>query len=307
MKPIIFISCGQRKGTDEVILAKKIHDELSNLGFLPYIAVNDQSPLAIRENVFDILSRSDYFLFVDLKRDSMDVLNWTDNTTRKSIRGSLISHQELAIASFLEIPTIAFQEAGVEKYDGLIGFLQLNCIEFQDRETLPQIISGEFEKRGFVGKYQNQIQIESLECEDFATEGHPARGYFLKISNKAMRKQARNCIAFIDKIVHENNGPIRFETAELKWRGVMFPNVTIQPESFRYLDACWFFYDSEIERKIQFNVLTDSGRHIPYLWDFGKYEITFVVHSDNFPPAKATCILEYEPIPDVINMKMKDV
>jgi len=71
------------------------------------------------------LAASEYFVFVDFKRERL-------NDTIEC-RGSLFSHQELAIASFLDLEVLAFQEAGVKQSDGIMGFLQANAISFTDR------------------------------------------------------------------------------------------------------------------------------------------------------------------------------
>ena len=91
----VFISCGQSKDTDEPKIAEKISKRLTALGFDPYVAVAQQSLRGLKENIFEQLSRSEYFLFVDFKRERLE--GTSDH------RGSLFSNQELALASFLEI------------------------------------------------------------------------------------------------------------------------------------------------------------------------------------------------------------
>lgn len=68
-KARIFISCGQRKDTDEVAIANQIADKLEKeLGFeSPYIAVQEQRLEGVKENIFRRLSNSEYFLFIDFK------------------------------------------------------------------------------------------------------------------------------------------------------------------------------------------------------------------------------------------------
>src|SRR6187399_2564429 len=118
MKAKVFISCGQCKGTDEVELAQEISDRLKRLGFETYVGVSEQSLLGLRENVFAQLESSEYFLFIDFRREKF-LEGWAT-----ACRGSLFSHQELALASYLEMPVIALQEEGVKRDDGIIRFLQ---------------------------------------------------------------------------------------------------------------------------------------------------------------------------------------
>ena len=87
----------------------QIADRLELLGYVPYVAVTQQSLLAVRENVFPALRDTEYFLFLDFKREPLE------GTVPGECRGSLFSHQELAIASYLEKDLIAFQEIGVRR------------------------------------------------------------------------------------------------------------------------------------------------------------------------------------------------
>jgi hypothetical protein len=129
----IFISCGQSKESDEIHVAREISVRLEKLGFDPYIAVAEQTLRGIRENIFEQLRKSEYFLFVDFKRELL-----ADSQVH---RGSLFSHQELAIASLLEIEVAAFQEKGVKKTDGLMQFMQTNAHEFTDKNLLPDAVA----------------------------------------------------------------------------------------------------------------------------------------------------------------------
>ena len=102
MKAKVFISCGQRKNTDEVMIADQISNRLSQKGYEPYIAVQQQSLNGLKENIFNELSTSEYFVFIDFKRE---FIAFDKEALSKSIeyRGSLFCHQELALASYLDI------------------------------------------------------------------------------------------------------------------------------------------------------------------------------------------------------------
>jgi hypothetical protein len=123
----VFISCGQSRESDEIQVANGIAARLEKLGFDPYIAVAEQTLRGLKENIFEQLRKSEYFLFVDFKRELLVSME------SQVCRGSLFSHQELAIASFLNIDVLAFQEKGVKQTDGLLQFLQTNCISFTDK------------------------------------------------------------------------------------------------------------------------------------------------------------------------------
>ena len=48
----VFISCGQAKGTDEERIATEIARRLHELGFNPYIAIQEQTLRGLKENIF---------------------------------------------------------------------------------------------------------------------------------------------------------------------------------------------------------------------------------------------------------------
>src|SRR5580700_1292564 len=98
MKTRIFISCGQRKNTDEAELAQKIAERLEKeFDFDPYVAVLEQSVRGLRENIFNQLRTSEYFLFIDFRRE--EIVDSDSSATRKeaserkpAYRGSLFTH-----------------------------------------------------------------------------------------------------------------------------------------------------------------------------------------------------------------------
>src|SRR5438552_11625918 len=150
----VFISCGQSKHSDEVETAQKIARRLQELGFDPYIAVEEQTLRGLKENIFSQLEKSEYFVFVDFKREQ---LAGSDPPVH---RGSLFSHQELALASFVDIPVLAFQEKGVRPHDGILRFLQANCTPFTDRHLLPNVIADAVQERNWNSNFRNDLVLE---------------------------------------------------------------------------------------------------------------------------------------------------
>lgn len=299
----IFISCGQTKSSIEEEIAIKIKEILWNEGFDPYLAVVKQHPRSIRENIFNELKTSEYFLFIDFKREKIiEKTRGGKNEQKKEYRGSLFCHQELAIASFLEIPFIAFQQRGVKEYDGISGYLQWSPVPFDDPKELPELISNKIKKKIGEGEWmtnwKNQLIIKrnSGEFEDAKDVrfGSPpfARYYHLEVHNLNPHRQAINCYGFLEKIVNLNTRKtITPRTIELKWGGYILPDATILPNSQRHLDA--FFVLHKEPNKIRFNFLTDSDYYRLMLDEPDEYELTFRVISDNFQPAISTFYLKF--------------
>jgi len=298
----VFISCGQQKGTDEVEMAHKIAEQLQKMGFDPYIAVEQQSLEGLKESIFQRLRESEYFIFIDFKREKLGVPS--DEVVH---RGSLFSHQELAIAAFLNIEDlIAFQEEGVKKDDGILKFIQANCIPFasQDRHLLPDVVVGKVVERGWKPNWRNELMLVR-EDKDYEDTFHvlaekTSRFYHIKVQNLHKERTARHCVAYLESVEYPTGERETFEAVELKWKGVIHSYATIPPSSFpspfRYLDGFFVFHDSPNIAYIGIN---------PFIIDFsayrdrfklegpGDFKLSYVVFSENFSPAKATFELQF--------------
>ncbi len=298
----IFISCGQQKGANEVEIAHRIAERLQKMGFDPYIAVEQQSLEGLKESVFRRLRESEYFIFIDFKREKIDVAG-----NEVVHRGSLFSHQELAIAAFF--PNIedllAFQEEGVKKDDGILKFIQANCVPFasQDRHLLPDVVVGKVVERGWKPNWRNELMLvrEDKDYEDsFLVPAKKAsRFYHIKVQNLHKERTAHHCVAYLESVEYPTSERKTFETVELKWKGMIYSYATIPPSSFpspfRHFDGFFVFHDSPNIAYIGINpfIIDFSAYHDRFrLEGPGDFKLTYVVYSENFPPAKATFELQ---------------
>lgn len=281
----VFISCGQSKDTDEADVAHRIGERLEAEGFKPYIAVEQQSLRGLKENIFQELSSSEYFLFIDFKREKLSECEH---------RGSLFCHQELAIASFLEMPLLGFQEDGVKSDDGILKFVQANCTPFADKHTLHNVVADKVKEARWKPNWKNQLVMEIV--TDQPSDAYHvrakknARFFHITVRNLNPHKHARNCYAFLETGRDlSTEGSLLVESVEFKWAGYVLPNATILPSSYRNIDGFFVFHDSpNIPR---FNVFSDSTRFIPQIEGPGDYELTYVVISDNFDLVRSTFIV----------------
>ena len=149
-KAKIFLSCGQSTGNERQT-AHAIGEKLRAVGFEVDVAIEEESLIGLKENIFQHLQTSDYFLFVDFCRDKLE---------SGEHRGSLFCHQELAVASFLDLPVIGFRQAGVRKLDGIASFIQSNFREFTDTANLPDAIAIVVRERGWQPDCPNCLVLE---------------------------------------------------------------------------------------------------------------------------------------------------
>jgi hypothetical protein len=259
------------------------------LQFDAYVARTDQRLRSVPESIFEQLRNTEYFLFIDFSREKI----------HNEYRGSLFSHQELAIAAFLEIDNdvLVFQEKGIMERDGMIGAFQANAIPFQKRCDLVEIIKQQVKEK-WKNNWRRKLTLEQAndpDCEAVLQRSGTV-GYFfhIKVRNRHIRATARNCYAYLRSVKDATDQMARFEAAELRWAGCFFPNAIIPPGNFiRRFDAVWF--DSGEPLRPRFNVLSDWPQSIPNLRGPGIWELEYAVISDNVPGSTIKLSLDVRP------------
>lgn len=278
----IFLSCGQSKHSDEVETAEAIKARLRELGFDTYIAVLEQTLRGVKDNIFKRLAESEYFVFVDFKREQL--------ANSADYRGSLFSHQELAVASYLDIEVLPFQELGVKKEDGILRFIQTNPTEFPDKQVLPDLIAAEVQRRGWDPHWKNELVLERDPGEfsdEPDTHGKNRRFFHVLVRNRHRRKIATNCYVYLEKATKlDPRSEIQGGSVELKWAGYILPNAHILPGSTRPFDA--FYIHHDFPRQPQFKTFSDWHKIIPRLEGEGRYEIRYLIVADNFPSVRGS-------------------
>ena len=306
LKPRIFISCGQRKKSDltkigkenvnlitpELKIAQEISNELKKLGFEPYVALEQQELEGVKEAIFEKLNNSEYFLFIDFRREQLCKEGTIDCVWNGEYRGSLFSHQELAIASFQGLEVLAFQEEGVKKDDGILKFIQANCKSFSDREKLPKIVALKVQEKWKLN-WRNELALNREVCDfqDAHNQAVSGRYYHIRVMNNHKDKIARNCVAYIEHYKNLETGETKdFELVELKWKGVTTQAISIPPRKSRFLDAFHIEHDWAHHVRLGLNPhLVDSEALMEEyrVNGLGNHELDYVVFSEDFSPSKA--------------------
>jgi len=277
----VFNSCGQASEAERHT-AKAIGEELDRLGFDFYIAVEEVSLRGLKENIFEQLASSEYFLFVDFPRERLD------NGDER--RGSLFSHQELAIASFLDMPVLAFRHHDVKELDGLARFLHMNSVPFGDVDLLPALVQEQVRTRGWDPNWKNALWVERpdyLDIDVVNNEQRPARFFHLPVINNHRSKTATNCIGYVESIGRvDSSEAIPHLLVELRWAGSIVPSVAIPPKHTRFLDVGFVYHDQP--GIMLLNSFATSFRFGEPLIGPGKFRVTYLVVADGFAPARST-------------------
>jgi hydroxymethylpyrimidine pyrophosphatase-like HAD family hydrolase len=313
-KARVFISCGQHH-QQEKDMANRVKYELESRGYQTYVAVQQQSLRGVTENIFSRLKEYEYFLFIDFKRERLINENGkaiADKHGKKIYRGSLFSHQELAIAAYLQQTTtlpeiIAFQEKGVRPLDGILGFVQANPDTFENENELVARVVKRLKGSQWTSTWQNRLELRRDDVNEFDDATQPSLGpyrkgrwYHITVENKHKGETAADCTGYVEDCykILRGKGKEKInlpEPVELKWKGVTDKEVLIRPDHERSLDAFYVFKDSQDKIHLAVNQLhVDFSDYLDayVLQGPGRFELTYIVYSSNFPPAKSTFTLD---------------
>ncbi len=294
----IFLSCGQNK--TERRYAADVKTKLKTLGFRVFLAAEVETYEELLQVIHPKLRDADYFVFVDFRREKIQ------KGKKSFFRGSLYSHQELAIANYLNVEFASFREVGVEPHAGISSTIMGNGTWFNGRAKLAskihEVIRAKCDAGFWSNTSKNRLELKLIpDGKDELQNGQRSLKCFqLEVKNLHHRKRATNCYAYIDRLVV--NGAMRQQKrSELKWRGVRMPAVTIWPneegqESMRELDA--FVIERGDPNTLLFETLTDAPQSSGFVPEpiVGKaeVEISYVVCSAEFPDARGTFRFSYD-------------
>ncbi len=292
----VFISCGQRP-PDETAIAHQIRDLLkSKFDLDSYLAFKVQSFDDVMQ-ITNELSSCDYYLFIDFGREK---LGWFGQR-----RGSLFTHQELAIARHLGFSEIiALQQKGV-LLEGFAKYILSNPEYFLDKEDLLVKVENLVRDRGWKKSYSRNLIIKDVvrnqpisyrdrQMSSSRTEviwhGH--------VVNQRNDIAAANTSVILKHIEDAQGRITRPDTTFLKWA---FHDSTYSKTIFPEQDA--FFDLLAIDAGNPLNVylhsLLDSvvvtptfaGRPPIISGPAGSYRLTYQLFGENFPILEFTVIL----------------
>jgi len=278
----IFISCGQ--STQE---EKQIGIQLSNYfrgrGFEPYFAEEIHTPEGITNNVFNTLKESEYFICILTPRMGSET-------------GSLFVQQELAIASFLQIPTLLFHFQEIQ-LEGIAKYLILNPIQVTTVDELLQSARNQTETWNNTSKNQLFLSFENHH-RNLTIANAPNQllsdWYHITVYNPSRRFHAKDCIAYIASIIDVSSGQYIIcnddYKIELIWAGTGDVTVNIPSGGKRDFDA---FYTIHRHNHIIFQQRTMSAVYQYKNLPFGHYKIVYVILADNFPSSSIEIEIEY--------------
>lgn len=241
------------------------------------------------------MSDSEYFLYIDYKRERVE-----ERRGKAFNRSSVFCAQELAVAKYLNLEVLPFQQVGVRR-EGIVSSIALNPIKFKTKKGLTEKIIKEVAHRWKHG-WKNQLFLENSKNSpaDAVVRSNsgerPGLWYHVAVENHHRDRMAHHCVGYIEKIIAPDGSNItRDILIEQKWRAVMSESATIPASRTRDLDGVHIFQDQPTIAYPGINgFIADSEELLYTLKGPGKFEISFVVFSDDFKPARDTFILDID-------------
>lgn len=283
-KALVFLSCGHRNGEREIAaeIEKLINsDEIGLSCFNADTRQGFDDVMSITEH----LSKADYYLFIDFKRDG-------------EIPISIFTHQEFALARALGITEmLAFREKGAPTCGtGIVGYVLAHPIEFE-RNNLVNLVRENIKKKGWRADYSRNLVVSGLRSTDGPVTYTDHHGSFLEkiwcvmVKNRRSDRGALNTIAIIDKVTDiAENKSWRPDTTFLKWASQQAYQKTIFPKDSAEIDA---FAVRVNENGIFLHSANDIHPRKSIISTPGNYTLTYLLYADLFPPISFKINLEY--------------
>jgi hypothetical protein len=272
----VFISCGQREGERDV--AQAVAGWLTGKGFQPYVALEAQSIQDVNTSIIGELRRSDYYIFIDFRRDPLS------GADEGQFRGSLFSHQELAIAYTMGFEyALFFREKGV-KLEGMCAYIASNATPFEERSSLPELIADAVELRGWSKEYSRNLIVGPLRFPEDVIQYGGLRGRFLYVDIQNHRRDigAAGVVARLSAMKLAGcDGQASPNRSHLKVTGQQLAFVqTIWPNSHGAFDLLCI--DAKRGSRVYLNSALDISP-IPMLFDrIGDHILEFEVFAHGF-------------------------
>ncbi len=291
MSAQVFISCGQRT-KEEIRFAKEIKKFIKNKGYEPVLSSEMHTLKGVNECLITEMEKSDYYLFVDLKREKIE------GNKKIKYRGSIYAHQELAWAYLFGLDNVIFlqQEAEGFKSEGLLAYWLNNPIKFNDLKldnNLKNNISKKMTDFKWSPVYSRHFDVKLGQKPKtfFIYEDHSGKMnqyiWLAEIQNLRSDKPARNCTAVLWKINDEDSP----DKSNLKWAGRKEAYAGfIRPNDCIALDLFAISYRNPHEVYLHTDMDVYPRTHLRS--KEGIYELIYRIYAEDFPMKEFTVKLK---------------
>jgi len=278
----VFVSCGQAT-PEELATAAEVRIWLESQGFEVFVALETQSLSDINYGTIGHLRQADYFVFIDFPRER---LTWPTKqlTDPPRYRGSLFTHQELAVAYVLGFPDAVFVKHRDVELRGIAQFQMANAAIFSGYDEVLPLVQNLVIQRAWRPEFSRNLVASRVRSRDTPIPYGPQRRnefiFFAHIRNGRSDRAALNVVARLASI-HDQNGqvlPLRDRT-RLKWAGDTYQG-SIFPEDEAVLDI--FALDASAPLNVYLHSTFGQQPERPILNTNGEYTMTYQVAADGY-------------------------
>jgi hypothetical protein len=288
----VFISCGLARPNERAV-AECVAKWFNSEGFEAYVAVTVQTIMDLNAGVIGALKNSDYYLFINFRREK--VIGPPD-----SFRGSLYTHQELAVAYALGFDRMILVNQSGTAIEGVLQFIVTNTPRFETEGEVLGIVKDAVRAEHWLPAFSRQLTVEQVAFaypptlfHDHATlpQGRPCLFLHGYVANRRPDIAARQTICRLCEIssivgpavVHEDFTP-------LKATGFTGYEQTIWPSSVGRFDLLSIHYVKPNE--IFLHSLNDMGPRRPAISSVGRYKLIYEILAEHFPQVRFAVELE---------------
>jgi len=200
----VFISCGQANDEEREV-ASNLEKWFRLGGYDPYVAVQVQTIGDLNAGIIGALKASDYFLFVNFPRETVVA---HDQEWR---RGSLYSHQELAIAYAFGFEHFLVVNHKNVKHEGVQKFVVSNVPEFERPAEVLPLVKAAVEAARWTPSYSRHLSLDPLRWagEVIYTDHAGQRSQKTlhgDVANNRADRAAYHVVAHLNEVINLNAG-----------------------------------------------------------------------------------------------------
>jgi len=279
----VFISCGQ--ATDEERgIAAQLKEWFQKEDFEAYVAIQAQTIQDVNSAIIGELKSSDYYVFIDFPRECLL------SDSKNNYRGSLFTHQELAIAYLLGFEKVLFLQHNDVRLEGLLRYMASNAIKFSQSSEVVGRVKQAVSERRWVPSYTRHLMASNLHWSDgiltyishSTGERFTGRFLYIDIQNHRHDIAAFNTVARLASISDPNGNELSLaDRSHLKVTGQPGYSQTIWPQSHGAFDL--LLSKAEKGGSIHLNSSLDLSPKPPIISQPGQYVLGYEVLAESFP------------------------
>lgn len=287
----VFISCGTMPG-HEMDTATAVKQWLDQQGFVAHVAVTAQSLADVNTGIIGQLRTADYYLFLDFCREALPLIS---GGKQQLHRGSVYTHQELALAYCFGFDNCLFLQQSDMESKGIGQYLLANPIRFKDYGEVLGLVQHEVQMRGWSPSYTRHLRPVIITR---ATPHYPCKFggrmvamWHCAIQNGRREDAAVDTLARLNQVRDAQGNVLPHDDrSPLKWSLASGFKRTILPEDTERFDAFWL--DTTNWTNVYLNSSRDVHPRQAIITTPGTYYLDYQVFAAGFPRRDFTVLLQ---------------